>query len=66
MLRDFTPALVSMDSAPLDDLLMEVGPRMLKQDLDGCIHVMFLDDLHFTSGKYTPNCMVYLYLESKH
>ena len=46
MSGDLAPALVSVDSAPLDDLLLEERPRTLKQDLDSRIHIMRLDDLH--------------------
>lgn len=50
MSRDIAPALVSVNSAPLDDLLLEVRPRTLKQDLDSRIHIMRLDNLHITEN----------------
>jgi len=45
-MRSTLPALVNMDCTPLDNLLLELWPRMLKQDLHGSIHIVPLHDLH--------------------
>ena len=52
--REWVPALVSMHSTPFDDLLLEQRARMLKEDVDGAIHIMLLDDLRLIGNSQQP------------